>query len=93
MALGSAGGSGDTHCAVYRGSKSRIEVRRGREEGFRAELYVVPGEPDVRQALTEKVAELAKRYPGSRSKTGGAQARIVTSCGIGVEVTRCISRR
>ena len=70
-------GTGDTHLAVYRGSKSRIEVRQGAEEGFRPELYVVPGEPDVRQALTEKVAELAKRYPGVEVEDRGAQARIV----------------
>jgi len=57
-------GAGDTHYAVYRGSRSRVEVRQGPEENYQPELYVIPGDPSVESALHAKVAQLAGRYPG-----------------------------
>jgi len=57
-------GSGDTHFAIYRGSRSSVEVRQGEEENYQPELYVAPGHPGVKAALAEKVAALALRYPG-----------------------------
>src|SRR5579871_70192 len=57
-------GTGDTHHAVYRGSKSRIEVRQGPDEKYRPELYVVTAESAVRRALAHSIAKLAHRYPG-----------------------------
>ena len=60
-------GAGDTHRALFRGSRSSIEVRQGRAEA-RPELYVVPnGDADraaVTQALAEKVQQLQGSYPG-----------------------------
>src|SRR5262245_1037600 len=35
-------GAGDSHFAYYRGSRARVEIRQGRAEGYRPELYVVP---------------------------------------------------
>jgi predicted dehydrogenase len=61
----SAGG-GDTHFAVFRGTRARVEVRQGKEQNYRPELYVVP-ESDpagVRAAVERKVAALQARYPG-----------------------------
>ena len=69
-------GAGDTHLAIYRGSKSRIEVRQGKEENYRPELYVVPAAPDVRQALEDKVASLAQQYPGVALEDRGADIRV-----------------
>src|ERR1017187_8770730 len=49
-------GTGDTHFAVYRGSKSRIEVRQGKEENYLPELYVVAEDSGVRSALGKRIA-------------------------------------
>jgi predicted dehydrogenase len=61
-------GGGDTHYAVYRGSRSRIEVRQTRADGFVTELYVVPNSPgdkaQVLKALQSKVAALQTHFPG-----------------------------
>ena len=63
-----APGAGDTHLAVFQGSRSRIEVRQGKEVNFKAELYVVPRKPADRAALAaalgRKVQELQARFPG-----------------------------
>lgn len=61
-------GSGDTHLAIFRGSRARVEVRQEREQNFKPELYVIPNKPDdragVRGALQNKVAELQARFAG-----------------------------
>ena len=61
-------GSGDTHFAVYRGTRARIEVRQTRADGFRPELYVIPGssamKPQVLAAVRRKVEALKEAYPG-----------------------------
>jgi predicted dehydrogenase len=60
-----AGGSGDTHFAVFRGTRSRIEVRQDREQNYRPELYVVPNEAraDVLAALKKRGTALQERFP------------------------------
>jgi predicted dehydrogenase len=60
-------GAGDTHLAVVRGSRARVEVRQGREENYRAELFVVPAAAErrsVQAALEHRVAALQGVYPG-----------------------------
>jgi predicted dehydrogenase len=69
-------GTGDTHLAVYRGSKSRVEVRQGREENYRPELYVVPCDSGVIHAVRSKVAALAKQYSGVGMEEQGARIRV-----------------
>ncbi|MCC6419309.1 MAG: oxidoreductase [Gemmataceae bacterium] len=63
-----AAGAGDTHLAVVRGTRSRVEVRQGKDENYRPELFVVPNTPAergaVEAALGRKVAALQKDYPG-----------------------------
>jgi predicted dehydrogenase len=54
-------GAGDTHLAVYRGSRSSIEVRQGPEQNYRPELYVIG---DARPAARRRVEALAARFPG-----------------------------
>jgi predicted dehydrogenase len=58
-----AAGVGDTELAVFRGGKSRVEVRQGREENYRPEVYVVPNtsgmKAGVAAALKSKLAKLA----------------------------------
>lgn len=62
-------GGGDTHFAVYRGTKSRVEVRQGKEENWRPELYVVTKDPT---AVKRKVAALTAKYPGIATEQRGA---------------------
>jgi predicted dehydrogenase len=68
--------TGDIHNAVYRGSKSRIEVRQGQPENYRPELYVVPGDSAVARVLPDRVRLLAQRYPGIGVEDQGAQLRV-----------------
>jgi predicted dehydrogenase len=69
-------GTGDTHLAVYCGSKSRVEVRQGQEENYRPELYVVGEDAGVRRAIEKRVAALASRYPGVAVEDRGAEVRV-----------------
>jgi hypothetical protein len=69
-------GTGDTHLAVYRGSKSRIEIRQGEEEKYRPELYVFPRGAEARQALERKIGGLAKEYPGIAAEDQGERVRV-----------------
>lgn len=70
-------GTGDTHCAMFCGSKSRIEVRQGQQENYRPEVYVVPGDSRTRPALARKIAALARQYPGIATEDQGAQIRVI----------------
>lgn len=58
-------GAGDTHFASYQGTRSRIEVRQGEPEGYRPELYVIPCEAGVEEALTRRIAALQRDWPGT----------------------------
>jgi predicted dehydrogenase len=61
-------GGGDTHNAVVRGDRSRVEVRQGRAQGYRAEVYVVPNTPDLRApvaaAVRARLSAVAGDLPG-----------------------------
>jgi predicted dehydrogenase len=73
-------GSGDTHFAYYRGSRSRVEVRQGAAERFRPELYVVPNraadKPAVLAAVQARLQGLQDRYPGASVEDRGPELRI-----------------
>ena len=66
-------GAGDTHLAVYRGSKSRIEVRQGQDENYKPELYVVT---DDRGAVEKKISALSTQYPGIATEERGTEIRV-----------------
>ena len=74
-------GGGDTHFAVGRGSRARIEVRQGAEQKWRTELYVVPASPGDRPALLaavrKKVESLASRYPGLKVAEAGEAVQVL----------------
>lgn len=57
-------GGGDTHFATFRGSRATVEIRQGKEENYRPELYVVPREARVLRALQRKMQALQQCYPG-----------------------------
>jgi predicted dehydrogenase len=73
-------GAGDTHTAVVRGSRARVEIRQGAGEKWRPELFVVPNRPadvaDVRAALDRRVAALAKQRPGLAVEPAGDSFRV-----------------
>ena len=73
-------GAGDTHLAIFRGSKARVEVRQGVEEKYRPELYVVPAGPQKRSevlaALRKKIEALQAKFPGVGVEEGGERVRI-----------------
>lgn len=61
-------GAGDTHLAIFRGSRSRVEVRQGPRQKYRPELYVVPNRSadlsDLLAAVRSRLAQLQGTYPG-----------------------------
>lgn len=72
-------GSGDTHFAVFKGSKSRVEVRQGREEKYQTELYVIPNhekKAEVVAALKNKAKMLQARFPGLAVEDIGDEMRV-----------------
>jgi predicted dehydrogenase len=70
----------DTHDAVYRGSKARVEVRQGEREAWRPEVYVVPNEgasgEEVLRAVTARVAALQDRWPGIAAAETSGEIRL-----------------
>jgi predicted dehydrogenase len=73
-------GGGDTHFAFYRGSRSRIEVRQTRADGYQPQLYVVPNTgastAEVLSAVRTKVASLQAGYPGVAVVDQGGEIKI-----------------
>ena len=69
-------GGGDTHTEIWRGSRARIELRHGPEEGWRPQLYVVPA-ADIGAALERGIAALARTYPGLKLEPSQGEWRIV----------------
>jgi predicted dehydrogenase len=60
-------GAMDTHLAIFRGSRSRIEILQGPEQHYKPELYVVAAprhQTAVLERVTAKVAQLAQCYAG-----------------------------
>jgi predicted dehydrogenase len=73
-------GSGDTHLAVFRGSRSRVEVRQTKAENFKPEVYVAPNRVSynrgVLAALQAKVSALQARFPGIQVQDRGDEWRV-----------------
>ena len=74
-------GAGDTHTGSVRGGLARIDVLQGPEQKWRPELYVVPNRaadtPQVRAALSRRVAALAEARPGLAVLDEGTRLRVV----------------
>lgn len=69
-------GGGDTHCETWRGTRARIELRHGPDEGWKPQLYVVPL-ADIEAAIERRIAGLAERWPGLRVERSGEEWKIV----------------
>jgi predicted dehydrogenase len=74
-------GSKDSELAIFRGSKSRVEVRQGKAENYLPTVYVIPNSPElkaeVEAALKNKIAALQKNYPGVALQPNGDAFQIV----------------
>jgi predicted dehydrogenase len=74
-------GAGDSYESVFRGSKARVELRQGKRENNRPELYIVPssaaGRDEVFSALQNKTAALQSRWPGLAMTRTDNEARLV----------------
>jgi predicted dehydrogenase len=61
-------GAGDTHHSLFRGTKSHVIIRQGRQQDYRPELYVEPAPgasaEELAASLKKAVAGLQTRYPG-----------------------------
>ncbi len=61
-------GAGDTHYAVYKGTRARVEVRQSKADQYRTEVYVVPNDTAdraaVEAAVRSRVAALQAAWPG-----------------------------
>jgi predicted dehydrogenase len=71
-------GAGDSHNAIFRGSRASVAIRQGKEENYRPELYVVPvgDKAQVAAALASKVQALQGKYPGVAMEDRGAELRV-----------------
>jgi predicted dehydrogenase len=73
-------GAGDTHFAVYRGTRARVEIRQTKADGYRPELYIVPAspaeKPQVLAAVGAKIASLGNLYPGIGVQERGPEIRV-----------------
>lgn len=58
----------DNDFAVFRGGTSHVEIRQGREQNYRREVYVLPNRPEqkamVLAAVRQRVEALQASYPG-----------------------------
>ena len=72
-----APGVGDSYRSVFRGSRSHIELRQGREQNYRPEVYVVPNDLSLKEqvlaALKKRIGVLQERYPGMAVEDRGGE--------------------
>ena len=69
-------GGGDTHTEIWRGTRARIELRHGPEEGWRPQLYLVPL-TEIGAALERRIAALAETHAGLGLERHGEEWKIV----------------
>lgn len=74
-------GGKDTELTILRGSRSRVEVRQGREENFIPEVYVIPlragDRAAVETALRSRLQRLAPTFPGLALQVDGPRLHVV----------------
>ncbi|MCX7827358.1 MAG: oxidoreductase, partial [Verrucomicrobiae bacterium] len=74
-------GGKDTELSVFRGTRSRVEVRQGKEENYVPEVYVVPNReedrPAIEAALRRRIERWGGAWPGLSFKAEGARFRVI----------------
>ncbi len=75
-------GSGDTHHAIFRGTKATLEIKQGAAEKYKPTLYITRAaavsEPAFVSAVNATIAILQAKYPGVAVRRDG-EAFVVTS--------------
>ena len=65
-------GTGDTHFSIMRGSKADLVIRQGKEQNYKATLYIEPGDTNnidaFEQELKANFSKVADKYPGLKLK-------------------------
>ena len=73
--------SSDTYFAMFRGTKSRVEVRQGGEENFRPEIYITPNtgalRNEVLEGLRSKIDSLQTSFEGISFEERGDEFRLI----------------
>ena len=72
-------GRGDIYTAVFRGSRSTLDLRQGEPEGFRPELYIAPSagaREEVFDAARRRVERLQERWPGLAATESGGELKL-----------------
>jgi predicted dehydrogenase len=74
-------GGGDTHVAIFKGTKSRLEIRQGKDEAWKPELYIIPndqvGKTELFSALKKKLEALQTKYPGIGVEEKGGRLKVI----------------
>jgi predicted dehydrogenase len=74
-------GGGDTHLAIFKGTRANLEVRQGKEENWKPELYLIPNQPagraDILAAAKRKIDSLQAKYPGLGLEESGEKIKLV----------------
>lgn len=82
-------GGGDTHHAILKGTRARLEIRQGPEENWQPTLYIFPVEATAAYtaAVEEGIKKLSADYPGISLKkaAGGWSLEIPASYKVGHE--------
>ena len=73
-------GGGDTHVAIFKGTKSRLEIRQGKEENWKPELYVIPAnganKAEITAGVRKKLEALQSKYPGLGVEDLGEKVKV-----------------
>ncbi len=74
-------GGKDTELVVFRGTKSRVQARQGKEEGYRPEVYLrantETGRAALREAVARKLEVVRKTWPGLDVEERGGEFHIL----------------
>ena len=59
-------GTGDTHYSIMRGTKANLVIRQGKEENFKAVLYIEPIKNDAafQTSLEQQFTKISTKFPG-----------------------------
>jgi len=84
-------GGADTHTSLFRGSKAHVVIRQGREQNYKAQVYVEPAPgvnaANVAASLKRTVAKLQGQFPGLKAEKTDAGWHVVIpdECRVGHE--------
>jgi hypothetical protein len=59
-------GTGDTHYSIMRGTKANLVIRQGKEENYKAVLYIEPIKNDAafQTIVEQQFSKISAKFPG-----------------------------